>query len=216
MASYLELEKVLDKVPAKDRQFASDLVYKARKYKGATAGQQKWIDILYDRAVNPQDEVEVVGDVGDFSGVYKLFAKAKEHHKYPKLHLSLENGMPLVLSMAGERSSAPGQINATDGGPYGNNKWYGRINPKGEWKPGRDFPELGEVAKLLRALGKNPEEVASKYGKMTGYCCFCHRKLEDEKSVAVGYGPVCAVKWGLKAEYKAGKGLFSGLVKEVA
>ena len=28
-------------------------------------------------------------------------------------------------------------------------------------------------------------------------CCFCNRALEDERSTAVGYGPICAGHFGL-------------------
>ena len=54
------------------------------------------------------------------------------------------------------------------------------------------YPEGKEVEQeltdLLTRLGSNPSEVASEYGKLTGTCSFCHRKLSDERSKKVGYG----------------------------
>jgi hypothetical protein len=217
MASAFQLQQALPKLSAKDQEFAKSMLSKHAKWGSFTLGQQKWVDILVERAeAGPQ--VPLVGDVGNFAGVYKLFEVAKAKQKYPKLHLQVADHMPVVLSVAGDKSKYPGQINVTDGGPFGQNKWYGRVNKDGEWVVGRgEFPEIGEVAKLLRELGEDPAGVAAKYGKVTGYCCFCHRPLSDEKSVAVGYGPVCAEKWGLKDAWKKSAGLFSGLLaKEVA
>ena len=40
--------------------------------------------------------------------------------------------------------------------------------------------------------------MARSHGHRTGYCCFCGQLLTDEeRSVAFGYGPVCAKHWGL-------------------
>jgi hypothetical protein len=209
-----QLKNALPKLSDKDRAFASSMLSNASKYGGFTPKQEHWVDVLIMRAEVPEDHP--VGDVGNFSGVYDLFKAAKQHQRFPKLNLQLADHLPVVLSLAGERSKAPGVVNVTDGGPYGSNKWYGRVYPDGRWEPGRDYDELGDVAKLLKDLASDPLGVAGKYGKLTGYCCFCHRALKDEQSVAAGYGPVCAEHWGLKGAYKAAKPIFSKLVKEGA
>lgn len=36
------------------------------------------------------------------------------------------------------------------------------------------------------------EDQARAFGKQHGFCCACARDLDDERSLAVGYGPVCA------------------------
>lgn len=33
--------------------------------------------------------------------------------------------------------------------------------------------------------------------KLTGHCSFCQRELTDAGSLEVGYGPICADRWGL-------------------
>ena len=42
--------------------------------------------------------------------------------------------------------------------------------------------------------------IAKDYGSRTGRCMFCRRKLSDDRSLAVGYGPDCAkshfLPWG--------------------
>jgi len=45
-------------------------------------------------------------------------------------------------------------------------------------------------------------EQAARFGAITGQCVFCGRRLTDERSIAVGYGPTCAshngLPWGEK------------------
>lgn len=49
----------------------------------------------------------------------------------------------------------------------------------------------------LTADMKVTAEQAARFGKLWGSCVFCSRLLTDERSVEVGYGPVCADKNGL-------------------
>jgi hypothetical protein len=201
--SILQLKASLDKLNPRDRAFAESLIKDAGKPRGLTAGQLPWVGKLLDRA-NGVVEPQVQGAVGNFEGVYALFQVAKNALKYPKIRLQV-GILPVVLSMAGAKSKVPGEINVTDGGPFGNNKWYGRVSKDGTWTPGKDFPELDPVGKLLGRLAKDPSAVASEYGKLTGFCCFCSRALSDEKSTAVGYGATCAANFGLLANWKAAK-----------
>lgn len=53
------------------------------------------------------------------------------------------------------------------------------------------------IIKALNEFSKDPIQSATAYGRRTGRCCFCYTKLEDERSVRVGYGPVCAKNYGL-------------------
>ena len=50
---------------------------------------------------------------------------------------------------------------------------------------------------VLRELSENPIETAAAHGKLTGRCCFCHRRLSDVRSTGMGYGPQCAESFGL-------------------
>ena len=79
--------------------------------------------------------------------------------------------------------------------PFGASTWYGRVNRDGTFTRGRSCTDA--VVEVLRALATDPAATAAAYGKRTGNCCFCRRDLEDYRSVSVGYGPVCADKWGL-------------------
>ena len=83
----------------------------------------------------------------------------------------------------------------TDGQQYPSNKYFGRIDGDGGLNAGKDLND--SVKQLVYALANEPAKVAEVYGKKTGSCCFCNTKLTDGKSVAVGYGPVCAKNFGL-------------------
>lgn len=213
-------QQLTDLLPAlgdKDREFAKSLLANVARYGQPTQKQDYWINELLARATAaalgevPAAPAQV--KLSSFGKVYALFAVAKKNLKFPKLRLQV-GGNPVTLSIAGDRSAKPGVINVTDGGPYGSNKWYGRVEANGTWEQGRNaYPEITQVQGLLQQLGEAPEATAAEYGALTGYCAFCARKLEDEKSTAVGYGPVCAEKWGLKANWKAGKGIFTSKIK---
>lgn len=135
--------------------------------------------------------------VGDLAGLLALFAKAQSAGlRYPKIRLTAPQSGPVVLSVAGAQSRAPGSVNVTDGRPYGANRWYGRISPSGAWElPRAGVPD--DVQALVRDLAARPAAVASAHGHASGSCCFCARQLDDARSVAVGYGPICADRFGL-------------------
>lgn len=129
-------------------------------------------------------------------GVNKLFDTAVAAGlRYPKIRLQVASGQRVVLARAGEQSRYKGQVMVTDGERFGQNKFFGRVDLDGIFQAGRDAKT--EVEKLLEQLGSDPASVASAYGRLTGNCCFCGRALDDPRSVSVGYGPVCAEKFGL-------------------
>lgn len=129
------------------------------------------------------------------SGVFSLFEHAIAHSlKYPKIRLQTSTGQNVVLSRAGEKSRYTGQIQITDGRPYGANTYFGRIDTAGIFHVSTAD---ASVSALLARLSDNPADVASEYGRLTGQCCFCGLALKDARSTAVGYGPICADKFGL-------------------
>lgn len=122
-------------------------------------------------------------------------AKADKKLKFPKIRFDFEEGR-IRISVAGPNSRTPGAIMVTDGGPYGANVFYGRVHTDGRWEPARDgAPEW--VVAALHGLAKDPAGYAKVYGQRFGNCCFCGLDLRDGRSVAVGYGPICAENYGL-------------------
>lgn len=130
------------------------------------------------------------------SSIYALFECAVSHDlKFPKIRLQAANGGVVVLKLNGPKSKYQGSIAVTDDRPFGENSYYGRIERNGAWIPGRDSSPA--IVVLLEELAQNPAEVAARYGKLTGNCCFCQTALRDARSTAVGYGPICAEHFGL-------------------
>lgn len=131
----------------------------------------------------------------NFAAIIAIFRKAQQSAlKYPKIRLHTPNG-EICLGLAGSRSKAPGTINVTNGGSYGGNTWYGRINTDGTFTATKEATD--EIVAMLQRFSDDPIRVASEYGRLTGNCCFCGRSLKDERSTDVGYGPICAEKFGL-------------------
>ena len=192
--AYAAVCEGIDTLRPNDQQFASSLITQYRRKDRLSAKQWACMVRLAERVRQgyPAPQVE---NVGDFRGVVALFDKASANLKWPKIKLALPDGRPMVLSRAGERSRYPGTINVTDGGPYGQNVWYGRIDREGAWTKSRNACD--EVGDMLRALADDPAGTAAAYGKHTGHCCFCRRGLTDQRSLDVGYGPVCAENFDL-------------------
>jgi len=130
------------------------------------------------------------------SPLFALFATAKANGlQFPRLRFEPAPGQRLVVSVAGAQSKVPGVLNLTDGKPFGQNVWFGRVNLDGSVLQSKSWqPWVGE---LLTAFAADPAGAGAAYGKKTGNCCFCGRHLETAESTTVGYGPICAEKFGL-------------------
>src|SRR5439155_5606106 len=93
------------------------------------------------------------------SGVFSLFEHAIAHSlKYPKIRLQTSTGQNVVLSRAGDKSKYTGQIQITDGRPYGANTYFGRIDKDGIFHVSTAD---ASVPGLLARLSDNPANVAS-------------------------------------------------------
>lgn len=49
---------------------------------------------------------------------------------------------------------------------------------------------------VMSAIAKDPKHYAAMYGKRTGTCGICSKKLTDPASVKKGIGPVCEKRFG--------------------
>lgn len=187
MSAAAIVEANLESLPEKDQQFARSLLAAAKSSRGCSMKQAAWIKTLADRLTAPPQPVVTL----DASAIVDLFRTASSNLRWPKIMLQSDD-KTLQFSIAGAKSKVPGAINVTDGGKFGNNVFYGRILPDGTWD-GRDQ----SVLPIVQAFAADPATAATKHGKRFGYCCFCSRELNEKKSLEMGYGPVCAEKWGL-------------------
>jgi len=204
----MALESSVHLLPQKDQDFAKSLLNWAAT-KPLSTKQMEWVEKLNRQALSRVAEGDRKADngvtVGQMSGLLDLFKKAKENLKFPKITLNV-GGTPIILSVAGPNSKAPGHINVMGKGSYPYAAWYGRVSPAGVWAQGHkqdSWEASGErVEKLLKDLSEDPAKTAMEYGKLSGNCCFCGAGLTDEHSTAVGYGRTCAKNWGLLDQWK--------------
>lgn len=206
------LEILVPNLVKNDKSFANSLVDFYKRKGTLSPKQEYWVRALSDRAMNKGESgVPEPKQVGNFSGVYALFEKAKVKLKFPKIYMEVES-VPVVISMAGERAKVPGVINVAGEGEYMNRKWYGSVSKDGTWSRGfKTYEDQEKVESLLRALSRNPAKAAKEYGTLTGRCCFCGKHLKDEHSTAAGFGPVCADNFGLTKEWKSTMAVLTGV-----
>lgn len=197
-----ELMAVLPKLPASKIEFACSLVSQFNRRKCLSPAQEPWIGkllaIAQGTALAPQTLA-----VGNFAGVISLFRAASLKLKYPKIRIQVD-GTPIVLSLAGERSKAPGSINLAGEGGWNDRAWYGRVSPQGTFDPSRSItPEFSaQLIPVLQELSNDPFATVQKYGRLTGHCMFCGLTLTDARSKVTGCGETCASHWGLSAQWK--------------
>lgn len=87
-----------------------------------------------------------------------------------------------------------GWVFVNDGAEYGSQRKYGAQRPS---SPSNPQYYQGQIADVLERIKANPVAAMVAYGHLTGTCGRCGRKLEDEESVRIGIGPVCARHMGM-------------------
>lgn len=194
-----ELGQLLTRLPENDRGFANSLLRQSRT-KTLSDKQMYWVRTLIERAKSPPQPKPRV-NVGDMAGVIDLFERAKAKLKHPAVVLaSHDTPEPIRLTIASDRARFPGSVNVTTEGRFTEREWLGRIRLDGSFEPSRKLagnPLVNVSVALLKRFAADPVTVATEHGRMTGHCSFCARRLTDDRSVDVGYGPQCAKNFGL-------------------
>jgi hypothetical protein len=188
---------ILDSDVAPRSRFAADLV--RQSHRGLSQTQWAWARYLaqehLDKRANPAPAAPAPADrIDDLSRVYGLFATARQQLKHPKIRIETADGRPVVMNVA-ERGRHPGSVIVTSGAPFGTpGSFYGYVHPTGE----TTIHDRG-VQDALTAFAADPAGVAARYGRCHDECCFCGRALSNGEagSVSVGYGPICAERYGL-------------------
>lgn len=161
-------------------------------------GQRPWAHKLANEAKEraerpPEAPTFVEGHA--FPRIVEMITKAAESLKYPRIEFGFDEGA-IRLSLAGSRSKLPGTVPVTSLGSYESRTFYGRIHRDGRFEPSRrGAPDW--VVDALEAFENDPAGTASLQGQRFGSCCFCRRELSTKESLFVGYGPVCADRYGL-------------------
>lgn len=120
----------------------------------------------------------------DLSTVRAMFDKAAQAQKEPRYRAE---GLTLTLASAFSKNPGAIYVRSTSGEYYG--KVVGTV-----FHPVRSADKT--VGARLARIAENPAEAAVRYGRETGVCACCGRKLTDPKSVEAGIGPICAATFG--------------------
>jgi len=195
--------RVLQSLPNNDfAQSMASATFRALK-KGYTASpaQRFW---LHKLAVEiDQPKVERVA--GKFPKVAGTMRAANAYYKRGAriTFADIAGNGKLKLRVAGPNSKHAGCVMLDNGTSWGElgRKFFGRITPEGAYIPSGS--DTAWVADFLATLDADFPGTVAEQGKLHGSCCFCGLTLTDDskgKSLAVGYGPVCAQKfempWG--------------------
>jgi hypothetical protein len=191
------LRAALPNLNESDRNFATSLLKSYGKHGSLTSRQEPWVDRLIEKAQHNLEPKKPAEKVGDLNGILGLFDRARKHLKRPSVVLACASIGELRISVAGQYARVPGSLNVATNAPYGESVWYGRIRTDGSFEPSGRVATPDTLLPLLRKFAARPAETASEHGKLTGRCCFCDRRLTDERSTAVGYGGTCAKHYGL-------------------
>lgn len=195
------LQGNLHNLSSRDQSFAKSLIEAGYSKRGLSEKQQEWVNILLKRAEGkaapqqPQEREKVA--LPEFAKMIEIFDAAKATIATPKITVSNADGETLIVRLAGEASRNPGTLDVLSPGVYGERKWYGRILRDGNFEKSPRETMSTSLLALLQNFSANPAGVAAEYGKRTGVCCFCNRKLTDKRSIGVGYGPICANRFAL-------------------
>lgn len=185
---------IINANPDQTNSFARSLARDYAAYGRLTTNQIPYMHKFALEMVTEKEEPQDEGALTlDLTAIWQMMDKAGETLKFPKINFELDNGR-MRLHRATEQSRTPGAIMVTDGVGW-SGMFYGRVHTNGTWEPSRDCPDW--VTDSLKKLSEDPAGFAAAYGKKTGNCCFCSRDLSDERSLGVGYGPVCADRYGL-------------------
>lgn len=186
VAKLLRADAAKRKLTTKEKSILPQLIEQAFKshhdpvnYKSRNATNLKNIHVLFDRAE-------------------KYKKSSGPDPKQPKVHLGVA-GIEISL----RRSKAASSKDTIYIHPVKVTSWLARIPKDNRLEinaamAARAYKHACEaLPQFLETFAKAPAQVAADYGHRTGRCCFCQRDLSDKRSVDVGYGPICAEKWGL-------------------
>ena len=134
-----------------------------------------------------------------FEKLFTIFDNAATKLRFPKIVLE-HNGSKIRLVRCGPNSRYQGDINVEVDG-----NWMGRIERDGNvYGHGRSIIQLQnspapyyDACMHVLQFAADPHKQAAIHGHAYNYCCFCSRELTNAVSVHLGYGPICADKYGL-------------------
>jgi hypothetical protein len=188
------LATVYKTLPVNDHDFAQSLISQGRR-RPLSEKQSAWVLRLIAKAKGDDPVKAVVETKIDMSGIVSLFDTASKHLKRPSIVLATE-AQHLRLNRAGETARFPDTINVIR---ESDREWLGRVHLDGRFEVSkRSGVDPQTLIPHLQHFAADPVTGAKESARLTGKCCFCNTRITDERSTNVGYGPICAKRFGLK------------------
>lgn len=169
-----QLRSRIDRLHRRDRDFAQSLL----DTPFPSERQREWLDILTQQT---DDRPKI--RIPKAKNIFHLLETAGQHLKHPTV--TFWSALPIRMELAGDIIELYS----------GRRTFQGDLSRRGWFDPRSDDAEA--IGVLLTAFAADPVGMARQYGRRSGRCVFCGLLLTDPRSLAVGYGPVCATKWGL-------------------
>jgi hypothetical protein len=117
--------------------------------------------------------------------------------KKPMIRLSYKDRRYKVyLSARGTVCFKSGALVPGTSDPMGDEEYMGCVF-NGRFLVNRDRRLLAVEEEFLKRLETDPVGFMAQASKDMNRCCYCNLPLEDQRSKDVGYGAVCAARWGL-------------------
>jgi hypothetical protein len=180
--SVTTLRQSLDLLSEGDQNFARSLIDQLARKGSLSAAQWHWMRVLAERAKARK-------------------APKAERPRLPNIHGLMSKAASVLTRAAITMRGFSVRTSRTHGVFYvkdSSGSYLGKITEGGEFWVSREAePRAAQIAKELADLEADPVKAATVYGHETGCCCFCTRPLTDSRSIEVGYGPVCADRFGL-------------------
>lgn len=172
--------------------FATDLLAKPSLSPLQVAWIHKLATDARNRAARPAAPAANLPSMTEL--VRMLDRAAAAGKRWPRIVVQDVAGRTVAFARTGTMSREPGSVSITDGRAWGQSVYYGSIGRDGVVRPSRRYDE---VATIVERVAAEPIRFLAQNGVATGQCCFCARPLSTRESRSVGYGPICAEKFGL-------------------
>lgn len=198
-AAIPQLSAVLHKFKDSDRRFASDLIACHSRTKSLSVRQAPWVGKLIERAEgSTATDPAKAQTIGDVTALKALFDRAAVHLTAPSVVFLVPELGVIRVYVTKSHTKYNGRTLVCDYGKHWTEQTdYGFITHDGQFEPKKYVTIPATLVEGLRAFAADPVGHAKEYGRLTGRCCFCRKRLEDERSTSQGYGATCAEKYNL-------------------
>lgn len=167
-------------------EFSGSLLTQARSQKGSP--EQRWW--MHEMVLTASGQVASGEKVGVLTRVAVMVKKASESRD-PMIKLVVND-----FHRIGIFGKLPARVCRREKNDDG---WslIGRLYPDGSLIQSDKARFQEDELRVLANYELDPEKSSREHGLTHGWCCFCGLALTADNSLQVGYGPVCADKYGL-------------------